>query len=328
MKALVIQSPGAPEVLTLEERPAPGPLQASDVRVRVRAVGLNRADTLQRRGFYPAPPGYPSDVPGLEFAGEVVEVGADASPFAPGDRVMGLIGGGACVEELVIPADNLLRVPSHFDWVQAGAFAEAQLTAFDALWLQGGLKSGQWLLIHAVGSGVGLAALQQARVWQVHTIGTARSAWKLSRARELGLEHSIVVEDGQFQQRVMSASEGKGVDLVLDFMGASYFEQNLAVLRRCGTLIHLAMMGGSKTYLPLDQVLAKRLTIKGSTLRARSYPEKAELVAAFQRHLGSATEARRLDPILDQVFPMADAARAHRRMEDNENLGKIVLTWD
>lgn len=328
MRALVIQKPGDPEVLGLQQRPEPGPLNDTAVRVQVKAVGLNRADTLQRKGFYPAPPGYPPDIPGLEFAGEVVELGADVHQRRLGERVMGITGGGSCAETLILPADQLLPVPEHFSWEMAGGFAEAQLTAFDALKVQANLQPGQWLLIHAVGSGVGLAALQQARVWDVRTIGTARSDWKLAQARLLGLEQGVLVDDGRFQDAVHTLTGGQGVDVVLDFMGASYFEQNLQVLRRCGTLIHLALMGGSKTSLPLDQVLMKRLTIRGSTLRARSLSEKAALVSAFVDTLGSALNAGKLDPVIDEVFSMEQAAQAHRRMEANQNLGKIVLRWD
>lgn len=328
MRAIVITSTGNPDVLQVQQVPDPPSPAPGQVLVEVSAMGVNRADTLQRQGKYPAPPGYPAHIPGLEFAGTVLEVGPDVAQWAVGSRVMGITGGGAYVERLCMPADQLLPVPAHLTLEQAAGFAEAQLTAFDALRLQAHLRAGQTLLIHAIGSGVGIAALQQARALGVTAIGTARSSWKLARAQLLGLPHPILVEDGQFLEAIQALTAGQGVDVVLDFMGASYFLQNLRALRTEGIMVHLALMGGARTEIPLDMVMMKRLTVRGSTLRARPAPEKAALVQAFRQELGEALELGTLDPVIDQIYPAQQAAEAHRVMEANQNFGKLVLRWE
>lgn len=328
MRAIVMTSTGNPDVLQVQQVPDPPSPAPGQVLVGVSAMGVNRADTLQRQGKYPAPPGYPAHIPGLEFAGTVLEVGPEVAQWAVGSRVMGITGGGAYVERLCMPADQLLPVPTHLTLEQAAGFAEAQLTAFDALRLQAHLRAGQTLLIHAIGSGVGIAALQQARALGVTAIGTARSSWKLARAQLLGLPHPILVEDGQFLEAIQALTAGQGVDVVLDFMGASYFLQNLRALRTGGTMVHLALMGGARTEIPLDMVMMKRLTVRGSTLRARPAPEKAALVQAFRQELGEALELGTLDPVIDQIYPAQQAAEAHRVMEANQNFGKLVLRWE
>lgn len=325
MRAVVIQAPGGPEVLSIQEVASP-PLLAGQVRVQVQAIGLNRADLLQRKGLYPAPPGYPADIPGLEFAGTVVELGPGVDEWNLGARVMGITGSGAYAEEVAVYADGLLPIPHDWSMVQAAAFPEAQLTAFDALRMQAGLKAGQRLLIHAVGSGVGLAALQLAQLMGATTFGTSRTADKLARAHTRGLDHGILVASGQFLEPLRSLTAGKGVEVILDFIGAGYLQENIRALSKGGVLVLLGLMGGSQGTLPLDIMLSRRLTLRGSTLRARSREEKAHLVRCFMAEFGEALREQQLMPVIDTTFPLESVQAAHQRMEQNESFGKLVLT--
>ncbi len=310
------------EVGEIEVAP-PGP---SEVLVEVAAAGLNRADCLQRRGFYPAPPGVPADVPGLEFAGMVESVGGSVSAWKPGDRVMGIVGGGSMATRLVTEGAELMAVPRELSLEEAAAVPEVFLTAYDAIVLQGGLGAGRSVLFHAVASGVGTAGIQLASVIGATSIGTSRTADKLPRCTEIGLNHAVLVEDGNFAEEVLEAAPN-GVDVILDTIGAAYLTQNVKVIGKKGRIIVIGLMGGVKGELALGSLLAKRASIHGSVLRSRSPEEKAELTKSFTDEILGRFASGDLKPIIDDVLPMTDVQAAHRRMEANETFGKLVLRW-
>ncbi len=324
-KAIRIREPGGPGVLEVGEieLSAPGP---SQVLVEVAAAGLNRADCLQRRGFYPAPPGVPTDVPGLEFSGRVEVVGDEVSDWKPGDRVMGIVGGGSMATRLLTEGSELMPVPAELSLEQAAAVPEAFLTAYDAVVLQGGLRKGQSVLLHAVASGVGTAGIQIASAIGASSLGTSRSAHKLPRCTELGLTHAVLVEDGQFADEVLAAVPN-GVEVILDTVGASYLSQNIKVIAKQGRLIVIGLMGGVKAELALGALLAKRASIHGSVLRSRPSEEKAELTKSFTKAMLGKFVSGELKPIIDEVMEMADVQSAHERMDNNETFGKLVLRW-
>jgi len=294
--------------------------------VQVSAAGLNRADCLQRRGLYPAPPGVPADVPGLELAGVVEAVGSEVNEWVPGDRVMGIVGGGGMAERVVTEARQLMRVPEGLSLDQAAAIPEVFLTAYDAVVLQGGLQRGESVLFHAVASGVGTAGIQLATVVGATSVGTSRTADKLARCSSLGLDHAVLVDDGKFADQVLQAVPG-GVDVVLDTVGGAYLAQNLKVIATKGRIVVIGLMGGVKGELALGVLLGKRASIRGSVLRSRSSDEKAELTAAFSREMLGKFETGELQPIIDDVLPMTEIQTAHARMDANETLGKLVLSW-
>jgi len=324
-KAIRIREPGGPEVLEVGEieLSAPGP---SQVLIEVAAAGLNRADCLQRRGFYPAPPGVPADVPGLEFAGLVESVGDQVRDWKPGDRVMGIVGGGSMATRLVTEAAELMTVPAQLSLEEAAAVPEVFLTAYDAVVLQGGLHAAQTVLLHAVASGVGTAGIQITTAIGASSIGTSRSAHKLPRCTELGLTHPVLVEDGQFADKVLAAVPN-GANVILDTVGAAYLSQNLKVIAKQGRLIVIGLMGGVKAELSLGALLAKRASVHGSVLRSRSSKEKAELTTSFTHEMLGKFGSGTLKPIVDEVMEMADVQSAHERMDSNETFGKLVLRW-
>ncbi len=299
---------------------------ASEVLVEVAAAGLNRADCLQRRGFYPAPPGVPPDVPGLEFAGVIESVGASVEGWKPGDRVMGIVGGGAMATRVLTEAAELMPIPDVLSFDAAAAVPEAFLTAYDAIVLQGGLDKGQTVLLHAVASGVGTAAIQLASVLGASSVGTSRSADKLPRCTELGLTHAVLVEDGQFADAVKSAAP-KGVNVILDTVGAAYLSQNIQVIAKQGRLIVIGLMGGVKGELNLGLLLGKRASVHGSVLRSRSPEEKAALTKSFADEMLQRFPSGELKPIIGDVLPMTEIQTAHGRMDANETFGKLVLSW-
>lgn len=323
--AIVIREPGDPDVLELGtvDLPEPGPTQ---VLVQVAAAGLNRADCLQRRGFYPAPPGVPAEVPGLEFAGTIAEVGSKVSGWSPGDRVMGIVGGGGMAELVVTESRELMRVPEALSLQEAAAVPEVFLTVFDGVVVQGGLGEGDTVLYHAVASGIGTAGIQIARAVGATSIGTSRTADKLARCEALGLDHAVLVNDGQFAEGVLEAAP-KGVDVILDTIGAAYLGQNVKVLAKRGRVVVIGLMGGVKGELPLGALLAKRGSVTGSVLRSRSTDEKAKLTEAFARQMLPHFDTGTLKPVVDEIIPMAAIRQAHERMDANQTFGKLVLTW-
>ncbi|WP_027094219.1 NAD(P)H-quinone oxidoreductase [Cohnella thermotolerans] len=295
---------------------------AGDVLVRVKATALNRADLLQRRGLYPPPPGA-SPILGLEMAG-VVEEGS--GPWKPGDRVMALLPGGGYAERVRIPAGMAMRIPDALSFEEAAAIPEVFLTAYLNLFRLGGLKSGQTALIHAGASGVGTAAIQLAREAGVRTIVTAGSQAKRDACLALGAGEAIDYKAGPFAPRVREATGGRGVDLILDFVGAPYWEQNLASLAIDGKLIIVGTMGGAKVpELDLGHLLARRLQIIGTALRTQPKERKEELTADFAAFALPRFASGKLKPIVDSVWDWNEVEAAHARMESNANIGKIVL---
>jgi NADPH:quinone reductase len=324
MRAIAVSKPGGPEVLTMVERPAPEPSRG-EVRVRVRATAVNRADLLQRMGMYPAPPDSPPDIPGLEIAGEVDAVGAGVERLAIGDRVFGLVGGGGYAEAIVSHERALARIPDGLGFEEAAAVPEAFITAHDAIITQAGLRSGEVLLVHAVGSGVGTAAVQLARALGATVVGTARTADKLERARALGMDTGITVEAGRFADAVRAAHPD-GAAVVLELVGGNYLAEDLRCTQTLGRIVLVGLLAGAKTELELGLVLRKRLRIMGTVLRARPLEEKIAAVRAFESQVVPLLTRGVVKPVVDCVMPLADAARAHERMASNAGFGKIVLT--
>ena len=326
MKAVVITKPGGVDVLEIREVETAPPPTADRVRVRVHASALNRADVIQRKGFYPAPPGAPSDIPGLEFAGEVDLIGPEVRDWKPGERVFGICGGGAHAEYVIVPASHLAEIPSNLSWADAAAVPEVFITAHDALFTQAQLQPGEFVLIHAAGSGVGTAASQLAKVVGAKAIGTSRTADKLERAKEYGLAHSIVVDDPlAIVDAIKEYTAGRGVDVVLDLVGAGYLEANLKAMAAKGRMIQVGTTSGSKATLDFGVVMSKRLTIKGTVLRARSVEEKATATRLFARHVVPLLADGSVKPVIDRTYKLSEVREAHTRMESNENFGKIVL---
>ena len=326
MKAIVINDFGGPEVLARADVETPGP-KHGEVLVQVNAVGVNRADILQRRGRYPAPPGVPKDIPGLEYAGVIVETGEGCRRRRVGDRIMGLVGGGACAEYLTIHEDENLSTPPAWSDEEAAAQPEAWFTAFDALERRCRTRRGSVLLVHAVGGGVGLATLQLARRLDCTVIGTSRTAAKLERARAWGLQHAIIPHNKRFSTACLDLTEGRGVDVLVDFIGAAYLEENIRSLAECGQMVIIGLLGGVKATLPLHLVVGRRLSLHGTVLRSRPHREKALLTRAFERHVLPDLIGGRLKKLPVEVMAMEEIGRAHQRIEDNDVFGKIVLKW-
>jgi NADPH:quinone reductase len=325
MRAVIYTGAGGPEVISIGEVPKPE-VRPEHIRVRVRAAGLNRADLIQRRGQYTAPPGWPADIPGLEYAGEVEAV-RGASRWKVGDRVMGLMGGGAQAELATVHQDEVLPIPEGLSFAEAAAIPEVFLTAYDALVTRGRLQAGERVLIHAVGSGVGTAAAQIAKHLGATVLGTSRSADKLARATVYGLDIGIDTSQATFRDAV-----GDPVDVVLDVLGGPAFADNLHVLGFRGRLVLLGFLAGGRTTADLGPILRKRLEIIGTMMRTRALEERAPLVRAFTERMLPLFDQRiehaaPLRPVLERTYPMAELAEAHRALESNETFGKIVLTW-
>jgi len=325
MKAVLITAPGGPEVLQVREVPDPlaGP---EDLLVRVRATALNRADVMQRQGNYPQPGPRPAfEIPGLEFAGEVVSAGERVEGFAAGDRVMGLLAGGGQAEYAVIHHRVALKVPDRLSWHEAGATPEVYITAHDAL-SQCALVAGETVLVHAAGSGVGVAAIQIAKAMGASlVIGTAGDPRKLAMARDLGLDVGINYREQDFAAETLAATGRRGVDVVLDVIGATYWNRNLRALASKGRMVMVGAMGGASPEVNLGLLLGKRLQVRGTVLRARPLEEKALATRAFEKSVIPHIASGRVKIVVDRVFPLAEVAEAHRYMESNANFGKIVL---
>jgi NADPH2:quinone reductase len=325
MRAIVIREPGGPDVLELRDVAAPEPSRG-EVRVRVRATAVNRADLLQRAGHYPAPPGSPADIPGLEVAGEIDRIGDDVREVAVGDRVFGIVGGGGYAEYVVVPARTMARIPDGTSFTDAAAVPEAFLTAWDAMVDQARLGAGERVLVHAVGSGVGTAAVQIARAVGARSIGTARSDEKIGRARTLGLDEGLVVgDDGAFARDVMTRTSGAGVDVVLELVGGAYVAEDLACLAQRGRIVVVGLMAGASALLDLSMLLRKRAELRGTVLRARPLEEKILAARSLERHLVPLLQRGTLRPVVDRVLPLARAAEAHLLMQGNTTFGKVVL---
>lgn len=323
MKAITCTKPGGPEVLQLTEvaDPVPTPDQ---LLVRVRASALNRADTMQRIGAYPPPPGE-SDILGLELAGEVEAVGSSVQGFAPGDRVFGLVGSGGYAEKAVIDARMAMPIPDGWSFSQAAAVPEVYFTAQETIFTLAGLKSGETILIHAGASGVGTAGIQMARETRARILITAGSAEKIQRCIELGAQAGCNYKEQDFAEWVKDVTQGTGVDVIEDFIGAAYWDKNLRSLKIGGRLVLVGLMGGVKVDAHLGMILTKRLQIFGSVLRSRPLEDKIAITQRFKQNWLPLLTTGKIKPIIDTVFPLAQAAEAHQYMEDNKNFGKIIL---
>ena len=327
MRAVIITRPGGPEVLEIQERPKPEP-GVGQIRVRVRASALNRADVLQRAGNYPVPDGVSAEMSGMEYSGHVDAVGPSAALWKIGDRVMGIVAAGGHAEYLCVHEREAMPAPSRLSWEEVAAIPEVFLTAYDALFLRIGLRTGEIVLIHAVASGVGTAALQLATISGGMTVGTSRSAQKLERAKQLGLQVGI---DASREGWVSQIEKAVGVDriqTILDLVGAPYLEANLRLLALRGRMVVVGLTAGAQAQLNMGVLLRKRLTIVGTVLRARPIEEKIALAREFSERIVPFFDAGRLEPIIDRVFPFAEIRAAHELMESNETFGKIVLRWD
>jgi len=323
MRAVVISEPGDPGVLALCDVPLPEPGRGA-VRVRVRAFGINRADLLQRRGRYPAPPGVPADIPGLEFAGRVDAVGPGRTSWTVGDRVMGIAGGGTYAEYVAVPATHVVRVPDVLTDAEAGAVPEAFVTAHDAL-RRVALDAGEWLLVHAVGSGVGQATVPLARAMGARVIGTSRTAAKLARAATLGLDIPVHVPDRDFVAVVREATGGAGAEAAVDLIGGSEFPRTIDALAERGRLVLVGLTAGAAAEVNLGTILRRRLRIEGTVLRPRTVTEKADAVRHFGAEVVPLLADGTLRPVIHEVLPFDRVAEAHRIMEANENFGKLVV---
>lgn len=321
MRAIAITKPGGPEVLAVVDRPLPEPTRG-EVRVRVRATAVNRADLLQRMGGYPAPADAPADIPGLELAGEVDAVGPEVERLAVGDRVFGLVGGGAYAEAIVSHERALAKIPDGLSFEEAAAIPEAFITAHDAIVGQAQLAGGETLLVHAVGSGVGTAAVQLARALGVRAIGTARTPDKLERAKPLGMDAGVLVHGGKFADAVRAIGEPA---VVLELVGGGYLDEDLRCVQARGRIVLVGLMAGARTELDLGLVLRKRVRIAGTVLRSRPLEEKIAVMRTFEAQVVPLLARGKLAPVIDTVLPLADAAAAHARMASNAGFGKIVL---
>jgi len=322
MRAVVITQSGAPEVLEIQDVEMPEPV-GDQVRVRVRASGINRADLLQRAGGYPAPAGSPSNIPGLEFAGEVDAVGPLARMWKPGQRVMGLAGGGAQAQYIVVHEGLLVEIPPNLDFEQAAAIPEAFMTAHDALFTQAGLQMGERVLIHAAGSGVGTAAIQLAHAAGATTFGTSRTPDKLERAKALGLD--VGLSNQNFAEAVNRLTGGGGVHVVIDFIGAPYMEQNLQALAMWGRMVFLATMGGTQANVNLGMLMGKRISMRGVTLRTRTLEEKLAVTRRFATSVVPLLANGKVKPVIEHVYAFDEIGEVHREMEENKNFGKLIL---
>ncbi|MGA2492355.1 MAG: NAD(P)H-quinone oxidoreductase [Roseiarcus sp.] len=324
MRAVAIAAPGGPEALTSTKRPRPDP-GAREILVRVAAAGVNRPDVLQRQGLYTPPPGA-SDLPGLEFAGEVVALGKGASRFKLGDPVTALVAGGGYAEYCVVAETNALPVPDGMSLIEAAAIPETYCTVWTNVFDRGGLQRGEWLLVHGGTSGIGTTAIQLAKAFEAHVLTTVGSTAKAKACVRLGADLAIVYKDEDFVVATLAATGGKGADVILDMVGGDYVARNYAAAAVDGRIVQIAFLHGRKVEVDLQTIMAKRLVHTGSTLRPRSVAEKAEIIDSLQTRVWPLLAEGRCRPLIDSTFPLAEAAAAHRRIENADHVGKIVLT--
>ena len=323
MNAIGFNQPGTPDVMEVVRLDTPA-ARPGEVLIRVQAAGVNRPDIGQRQGSYPPPPGA-SPILGLEVAGEVVACGANASGFAVGEAVCALTNGGGYAEYVAVPAAQCLPWPTGYDALRAGALPENFFTVWANLFTMGRLAAGEWALIHGGSSGIGVTAIQLAVAFGATAIATAGSAEKVAACRKLGAAHAIDYRTQDFAAEVARITEGRGVDVVLDMVGAPYVQRNLASLAMDGRLVQIAFLQGSKVEVDLLPVMVRRLTVTGSTMRPRTAAQKGVIAAELRHEVWPLLDAGRCGPLVHAVFPLADAARAHALMESSTHIGKIML---
>jgi len=326
MKAVIVEKPGDENALKLGEVPEPA-IKPDEILIRVRAAGVNRADILQRQGFYPPPPGL-SEIIGMECAGEVVAVGANAPGWKIGDRAMALIPGGGYAEKAAAHYGSAMKIPALLSFEEAAGLPEVFLTVFLNFFMLAGIKRGETALIHGGGSGIGTASILLLKEAGVRVIVTAGSDEKCEQCRKLGADVAINYKSGPFAASVKTATEGRGVDAILDSIGGLYLAPNIESLAQGGRLVLIGLMNGTRGELDLAAVLRRHLRIFGSTLRMRPAAEKAQIVAAFLERFGAALDAGKIRPPIYKVIPAADAPTAHRMMQSSEHFGKIILKFD
>jgi putative PIG3 family NAD(P)H quinone oxidoreductase len=323
MTLIEITQPGGPEVLQPRQVPVPA-VAAGEVLIRVHAAGVNRPDVIQRSGKYPMKPGM-SPIPGLEVSGEVVAIGNGVSDFIVGDKVCALTNGGGYAQYCVAPAGQTLPIPDGMDWVHAAAVPETFFTVWANLFEMGGASKGQRALIHGGTSGIGTTALMLCREFGIKAFATAGSEEKCAAIRKLGAE-AINYRDQDFVQVIQEKTAGKGVNVILDIMGGSYLNQNIAALGLEGRLVMLGFLGGARANdVDLLAIMAKRATITGSLLRPRTLAEKTSIAEQLREYVWPVLAAGRCLPMIDKVYPLVDASQAHQRMEAGDHIGKIVL---
>ncbi|MFC7395852.1 NAD(P)H-quinone oxidoreductase [Chelatococcus sp. GCM10030263] len=324
MTVIAIDGAGPPEVLKPIERPLPQP-GPGEVLIKVAAAGINRPDVMQRKGLYPPPPGAP-DIPGLECAGRVAAVGPGAERYKPGDAVCALVAGGGYADYCLAPEPQVLPVPEGLSFVEAAALPETFFTVWTNVFDRGRLEAGESFLVHGGTSGIGTTAIQLAAAFGARVFATAGSAEKCAACRDLGADIAINYREEDFVARVKEATEGRGVDLILDMVGGSYTPRNLDALAIEGRLVQIAWMGGPKIEADFTKLMTKRLTWTGSTLRPRSVAEKGEIARSLEAKVWPLLTAGRVKPVIHATFPLAEAAKAHALMETSAHVGKIVLT--
>jgi NADPH2:quinone reductase len=323
MTAIAIAGKGGPEVLQPVTLPVPSP-GVRQLLVKVAAAGVNRPDMMQRLGLYPAPKGH-SEIPGLEIAGTVASVGEGAERFKVGDSVMALVNGGGYAEYCVAEESSCLPVPARLSMAEAGAIPEAFFTVWHNVFERGALKPGEWFLMHGGTSGVGVTAIQLAHIFGAKVITTVGSPEKCEVCRRLGATRAIDYTREDFAEVVKAETGGRGVDLILDIVGGDYVERNIRSLADDGRLVNIGFQNGSKVTIDLMRVMLKRLTLSGSTLRIRSGEVKAAIARAVEEKVLPLVADGRVEIVMDRTFPLAEAAKAHARMEES-HIGKIVLT--
>lgn len=323
MIAIEIREPGEPDVLVPVERPQPAPA-AGEVLIRVAAAGVNRPDVFQRRGRYPPPPGA-SDIPGLEVSGTVEALGAGVRDWRVGDAVCALVAGGGYAEYCAAPAPQCLPVPRGMDVVTAAAIPETFFTVWTNVFERGRLQAGESILVHGGSSGIGTTAIQLARARGSRVFATAGSAEKCAACERLGAERAINYRDADFVAVVRDLTGGRGVDVVLDMVGGDYFARNIDALAVEGRLVEIATLRGVKAELNIQFIMQRRLTISGSTLRARAIADKGAIADALRQHVWPLLESGAVKPIVHARFPLRDAAGAHRLMESSAHIGKLLL---
>jgi putative PIG3 family NAD(P)H quinone oxidoreductase len=324
MTAIVIRSPGGPDVLVPQERPVPVP-GAREMLVKVAAAGVNRPDVMQRKGLYPPPPGA-TDIPGLEIAGEVVALGPEVERWKAGDKVMGLVIGGGYAQFCPVHESHALPLPPSRSLIEAAAVPETVFTVWHNVFERGALKAGETLLVHGGSSGIGTIAIQLAKARGARVITTAGTAEKCRACRDLGADVAINYKDEDFVAATKAATQGRGADVILDMVGGDYIERNYEAAAVEGRVVQIAFAGSPKATVDFRRIMLKRLTHTGSTLRARAVEDKGAIARAVEQHVLPLIAAGRVKPVIDSTYPLEQAALAHARMESSAHIGKIVLT--
>ncbi len=318
MRAISITKPGGPDTLVLVEKQSPEPSRG-EVRVRIRATAINRADLLQRMGAYPAPFDAPPDIPGLEISGEVEALGPDVQRWKVGDRVFGLVGGGGYAEAVTSHERALAKIPDGVSFEDAAAVPEAFITAYDAM-MQANLRTGEVMLVNGCGSGVGTAAIQLGRALGCTVVGTARTADKIARCKALGLDVGVVAENAKFADKIPAPA------VILELIGGDYFAEDLRCIQLKGRIVIVGLLAGGKTETDIGAILRKRVQVTGTMLRARPLEEKIAAMRVFEDQVVPLLARGTIKPVIDRVFPLAEAGKAHEHMASNQGFGKIVLT--